>query len=116
MSGRKVSLSRYQTVILWDGTSALTKSAATFLNISWVSLSLKSIFFSYGLIFLRQERSPTLVQNVQIVQVGQNVTPVPKSSPSPAPFPGSVDPIRDGVRKLAGRYRVCRRHATVQAR
>src|SRR5262245_10416203 len=106
MSGRKVSLSRYQTVILWDGTSALTKSAATFLNIFWVSLSLKSIFFSYGLIFLRQERSPTLVQNVQIVQVSQNVTPVrPKFSPSPALSPGSVDPIRDGARKLAGRYR-----------
>jgi hypothetical protein len=38
----------YHWVIWCAGTSALTKSAATFFNISWSSVKLKSIVFSCG--------------------------------------------------------------------
>src|SRR3954470_11512132 len=44
--GWKVSLFLYHCVIRCAGTSPLTKSAATFLNISWVSVNDKSIVIS----------------------------------------------------------------------
>src|SRR6185503_10281618 len=45
--GWNVCLFLYHWVIWCAGTSALTKSSATFLNSSWVSVRLKSICFSY---------------------------------------------------------------------
>ncbi len=44
--GWNVCLFLYHWVIWCAGTSALTKSSATFLNSSWVSVRLKSICFS----------------------------------------------------------------------
>src|SRR6266545_2254046 len=72
--GWYVCLFLYHWVIWCAGTSALTKSAATFLNISWVSVRLKSMVLSYDLNVLNCLNGCNDQQHfVQIVQVVQNV-------------------------------------------